>query len=72
MNSIPNRRRNSFEHLRRPASLRTFWNAVFRVWWDFQDRMARWQDFVVLVLTGVVGIAFIAAAAFLVALVFWG
>jgi hypothetical protein len=62
-----NRRHDDY----RPASLRTFWNALYRMWWGFEDRMARIYDWTLLVLWVALGIAAVALAGF-VLLFLWG
>lgn len=67
MNNVHKRRQHDY----RPASLRRFWESLYRIWWDFEGRMARWYDFAVLALLVMVVIAIVVLACIVLASL-WG
>lgn len=48
--SLPEIRRfDDYRKRRRPEFLRHFWQACLRVWWCWEDRTARWEEYVRLI-----------------------
>lgn len=67
MNASHKRRSDDY----RPASIRRLWDWLYRTWWGFEGRMARWYDFAVLAVLVIVVIAIVVLACIVLAFL-WG
>lgn len=63
-----NRRHDDY----RPDSLRTFWQWLYRQWWDFEDSMAKLYGYIVLGVLVVSGVSLLALSVYVLANLYWG